>query len=250
MYKTIDSCYEIHKGIMKRCYVESCKLYPWYGAKGITVCNEWHILDNFRKWSLNNGYKIGLRLLRYDTKGNYEPNNCFWGENPNKSYGNVYDESYKTLKQSVMEKCKELGIDDISVHPIAKSYNSMVRRCYKSSSSGYKYYGGRGIKICDEWRGVGGLYRFFIWSLEYGGWEDGLTIDRINPNKDYAPNNCKWATSKEQGIHKRNTRIFYVNGEEYSALSYCKKFDLPYDRFIYRLNKGMSINKILDELEK
>lgn len=69
--------YKIWGGIVKRCENPKCQNYKWYGAKGITVCDEWRLKpESFCTWALANGYKKGLHIDRIDNKGNYEPSNC------------------------------------------------------------------------------------------------------------------------------------------------------------------------------
>lgn len=80
--------------------------------------------------------------------------------------------------------------------------SGMKQRCYYKKNISYKYYGGRGIKICDEW--LNNYLSFRKWALS-NGYEDNLTIDRINVNGDYSPGNCRWVTSLEQANNKRNT---------------------------------------------
>lgn len=81
-------------------------------------------------------------------------------------------------------------------HPLYKKLQSMKSRCENQTNPSYECYGGRGIKVCDEWKGRQGFYNFYKWSME-NGWKDGLTIDRINPDGDYEPNNCRYITLKE-----------------------------------------------------
>lgn len=73
-------------------------------------------------------------------------------------------------------------------------YSGMKQRCYNPNNQHYSIYGGKGIKICDEWLNKNGLQNFIEWSLN-NGYEEHLTIDRINSSADYSPQNCRWITS-------------------------------------------------------
>jgi hypothetical protein len=84
--------------------------------------------------------------------------------------------------------------------PIQTIFNCMYCRCYLKSHKYYHYYGGRGINICDEW--LHNRKSFFDWAF-VNGFKAGLTIDRIDNNKGYEPDNCRFATMKEQSKNKR-----------------------------------------------
>ena len=82
------------------------------------------------------------------------------------------------------------------------TWKNMISRCANPKHVGYKNYGGRGIAVCDEWENS--LESFYGWALS-SGYEEHLTIDRIDVNGNYEPSNCRWATWKEQASNKRNT---------------------------------------------
>lgn len=87
---------------------------------------------------------------------------------------------------------------------IYKCWKSMIDRCYNENNSSYHNYGGRGIGVCKEWLdGKTGLINFWDWSIN-NGFDKHLSIDRIDNNKGYAPDNCRWTTMKVQSMNKRN----------------------------------------------
>ena len=84
------------------------------------------------------------------------------------------------------------------------AWDNMNRRCYNKKHPLYKYYGARGIYVCDDWRFD--YNNFKRWSLE-NGWRKGLSIDRINNEKEYSPENCRWTTQKVQANNTRRNTI-------------------------------------------
>ena len=88
------------------------------------------------------------------------------------------------------------------------SWNSMIERCNNSKSTYYRYYGDRGIKICERWLDYNNFYEDM-----HSTYKKGLTIDRIDSNGNYEPSNCRWATMREQVLNRRCTRRFTYKGE-------------------------------------
>ena len=111
---------------------------------------------------------------------------------------------------------------------------NMKKRCYNIRLKTYKDYGARGITVCDEWRN--GFESFLKWA-ESSGYSDNLTIDRIDVNGNYTPENCRWVTKYEQCLNKRNTFVVTFNGETKSLAFFCKQLGLNYSFIHKRINK-------------
>ena len=119
-------------------------------------------------------------------------------------------------------------------HPLVKKFNSMYQRCYQKSNINYKNYGERGIKICDEW-----LYdrdKFVDWSLK-NGYKEGLQIDRIDTNKNYEPNNCRFVNKTKNVRNRRITLKLLYNGEMVSLGEIAEKNGINYKLLWQRINR-------------
>ena len=86
----------------------------------------------------------------------------------------------------------------------------MKKRCYNEPTDNYYLYGGRGIEICPEWKED--FQTFYDWAIN-NGYDETLTIDRIDSNDMYSPENCRWSDNTEQQRNKRNNRLITFNGE-------------------------------------
>jgi hypothetical protein len=91
--------------------------------------------------------------------------------------------------------------------PIYRIWKAIRERCYYPKHKSYKDYGGRGIEVCTEWRAEASA--FIEWAMA-NGYQKGLTIDRINTNGDYSPDNCRFVTHKENCNNRRNSKLRLV----------------------------------------
>lgn len=128
-----------------------------------------------------------------------------------------------------------------SLYPV---YDNMMKRCYKPTDSQYRFYGARGIKVCDEW--VKDRQLFYAWAVN-SGYEKGLQIDRIDSNKDYSPDNCRFVIHKENSRNKRNNVHVNYNGVDYVFSAFCENYNLPYRQTHTRVFKqGWSLDEVVE----
>ena len=116
-----------------------------------------------------------------------------------KSCGCLHIEAAKENIKGV----KMQPVHGLSHHRLFGIWNGMKTRCYNENNKDYKDYGGRGIRICDEW--LSDFLSFYNWAME-NGYQDDLTIDRVEVNGNYEPSNCKWSTRAEQSRNQRRTK--------------------------------------------
>lgn len=135
-------------------------------------------------------------------------------------------------------------------HGISKTrpyhiWEKMKQRCNNKNYHEFYLYGGRGIQICEEWKDP---KVFYDWAMNHG-YEDGLTLDRIDCNGNYEPGNCRWATPKEQANNKRNNIRITLNGKTKTLAQWCEYFNVPYSRMQSRLSKGCKKEDLFKEYE-
>lgn len=102
-------------------------------------------------------------------------------------------------------------------------FNGMKDRCYNPNNKAFRWYGAKGIKVCDEWLGNPKLFE--EWALS-NGYDDNLTIDRIDETKDYCPENCRWKTNEDNAKYKSTTRITTVDEVSHSGKEWADVLNL------------------------
>lgn len=125
-----------------------------------------------------------------------------------------------------------------------RRYCHMKERCYNPKDKRYHRYGGRGIKICDEW--LEDYEKFEKWSLE-NGYEQNLVLDRINNDGDYSPNNCRYVTISENNQNRCTTKYFTYNGKTQNLAQWCEEYKLNYHTVLCRLRRGWEFEKAITQ---
>ena len=125
---------------------------------------------------------------------------------------------------------------------LSRIYSMMKQRCYNSKMPNFKYYGARGIAVCDEWRNDS--QSFYQWAI-LNGYKEELTLDRIDNSGNYEPSNCRWVTAKEQSNHRSNNIILSFNGENHTISEWSEITGIKQHVIRNRLIRGWSIENVL-----
>ena len=125
-----------------------------------------------------------------------------------------------------------------SHHRLYHIWFDMKRRCYQKQNKRWDKYGGRGIKVCPEW--LNDFQAFFDWAMA-NGYADSLTIDRIDRNGDYSPDNCRWADKFQQANNRSNNHYITYHGETKTMMDWSKEIGMSYTTLRRRINSGWNV---------
>jgi len=114
-------------------------------------------------------------------------------------------------------------------------FENMLERCYNHKNPAFHNYGGRGIAVCDEWKN--NFQSFYDWATT-NGYTDKLTLDRKNNDKGYSPDNCRWATRKEQSRNTRSNVLVTINGVTKILSDWATEAGIYRKTLSYRLKSG------------
>lgn len=157
------------------------------------------------------------------------------------------------LKNGLTKSCGCLKVDRCKERDFTHGYTGtrlyniwcgMIDRTERSNNHAYKNYGGRGISICEEWRNS--FEAFYQWAIRHG-YQDGLSIDRIDVNGNYCPENCRWATAKTQANNMRRNAKFEYKGQTLTLQQWAERFHINKATLWNRLNVlGWSVEEALE----
>lgn len=158
--------------------------------------------------------------------------------------GTIKKVQHTSLTNGASTSCgcyqKEVTSKRLTTHNMSKTrlyniYHDIIDRCNNEKNKRYKDYGGRGIKVCVEWEQS--FCNFKNWSLS-NGYDENLTIDRINNDGPYSPGNCRWATKEQQVNNKRNTIYFEFLGVKKSLRQWVDFMGWNYSKYYGRYYRG------------
>lgn len=198
------------------------------------------------------GLKFGrlspVELIRQDNKHSYWRCRC--------DCGNEIITTMASLKRKNTTSCgcyaREAIFARTITHGESKSrlyrlWRAMLNRCYNKNNIEYHCYGERGIRVYDEWKTS--YVNFRDWAISHG-YENGLTLDRIDNNKNYFPENCRWLTLKEQNRNRRNNHNLTYNGVTHCISEWAEILGFSRRTISRRLERGWSIEDTLSRPER
>ena len=121
-------------------------------------------------------------------------------------------------------------------------YGAMLQRCYKANCKQYHRYGGRGITVCDEWRND--KTAFYKWAVS-NGYKEGLTLDRIDNDGNYSPDNCRWVSYGIQGNNTSSCHYLEFKGKKQSMSDWAKELGLNYFNLRSKIRNGWTIEEVI-----
>ena len=135
-----------------------------------------------------------------------------------------------TLNNNIGLRTKTHGMTNTRLYRI---WINIKTRCLNKKDNHYNRWGGRGITICEEW--LNDFMNFYDWAM-VNGYQENLSIDRIDNNGNYEPNNCRWSTIKEQNRNQRTNNLITYNGETLCLIEWAEKIGIKSNTLWNRLN--------------
>jgi len=140
------------------------------------------------------------------------------------------------FKEKLLKRITSHGKANTKIY---KLWTYMISRCHNPNDTCYDRYGGRGISVCDEWHDFEQFY------ADMGNCPDGMSIDRIDNDGNYEPDNCRWATIIQQANNKSSNAMIEFNGERMSMMDWSRKLGISYPALRHRRQRGWSVERML-----
>lgn len=166
--------------------------------------------------------------------------------------GNIIETTTSLLLSGESKSCgclrKEMLKKSLTKHGDYKTrlydiYRNMKNRCLSNTCTNYNNYGGRGISVCAEW--IDSYINFKNWALQ-NGYSENLTLDRIDVNGDYCPENCRWVDDIAQMNNTRHNKYLTYDGKTQSLSNWAREYGMNRKTLTARLNRGMNIEEALN----
>lgn len=175
--------------------------------------------------------------------------------------GNIIEASGNSLRMKKVRSCGCLHHDQLiernTTHGCSKErlyrvWRGMIDRCYDERNESYGHYGGRGIQVCEDWRSSYLVFKEFM--ISHGYKEDAkrgeCTIERVDINGNYSPDNCKVISMQEQAWNKTNSHMEEYNGEKKTIAEWALEYNIPYNLIFKRLQRGWTMHEALNTPKK
>lgn len=240
--------------------------YRHYGGRGITICARW--LESFENFLADVGPRPSPAhsLDRINNDGNYEPSNVRWATQTeqvrNRRGMKLYE--FKGERLVLPEIAARTGVpcdrlrqriirygwtlaEAVStpvgreVHDLYGRWYQIVQRCTNPEHERFADYGGRGIRVCEEWL----LYEQFVADVGEPPSPDAYMLDRINNERGYEPGNVRWATPTTQSRNRRGTRLHELDRQKHPIAEWCRLADADCGTVSRRVHSGWSLTEAL-----
>lgn len=182
-------------------------------------------------------------IKRADNRGKHTMWHCIC------DCGNYTITGASELKSGTTKSCGCLKYESRNcIHGLAKTrlhsiWSKMKDRCLRENVPAYKWYGGRGISICQEW--IDDFMNFYNWAMA-NGYSDDLSIDRIDVNGNYEPDNCRWIPLKEQALNTRNTKFLTYKGQTKTVSEWCEITGIKKTTLLNRIRLGFTAEECIE----
>jgi hypothetical protein len=158
----------------------------------------------------------------------------------------VHGTSLKSGASTMCRHCSNLSrkprSHGLTHHPLYRIWQRIKGSTTNPNHQDYEWYGGKGVRVCEEW--FNDFMNFYEWSLT-NGYQQGLTIDRIDVNGDYDPSNCRWVTFEEQALNRTDNVYLTYGGVTRTIMEWSRITGINPGTLYGRYHKGWSPDKIL-----